>query len=364
MSIALQRFSKLIAAIYTAGDDPGRWNSVVHEITDTFGAVQTLLVIAEPATGQVSVISAGHLEKPGGNAVQLSTLTERVNALPAGATVTGDDLLTPQDKGMAAPGRHPVATANCFVARLTEEVPASWLCLTMRDHRAITGDSAARTLLGVLVPHLCGALRTHSKLVELSRDRAFALATLEKAKYGIMIVTGDSAMVFANAMAEQITRQADGITVDASGRLRASLSSAPAPLCALIRQAAGPERSSGNIALPRPSGGRPLIVRVTPLDGISKGGPWERAVLLLVVDPEHDPQPEPTALHDLYGLTDAETMVAMGVLRGDGLPAVADQLSVSLFTARTHLQHIFAKTRTHRQAELVRLLLTSAISAQ
>ncbi|WP_278264010.1 helix-turn-helix transcriptional regulator [Nocardia sp. AG03] len=361
MAIALQRFSTLIAAIYTAGDDPDRWEAVVREITDTFGAVHTQLVLTEPATGEVSMITAG----AGFSAPQLGALAERVPTLPTGATVTGADLFAPWEQGLlpAEPPK-PDGLSDCFVARLTEEVPPSWICLAMPDARALTGESAARTLLGVLVPHLRGALHTHSRLVELSRDRDFALATLEKAKYGIMIVTADSALVFANAMAEEITGQSDGLTVDASGRLRATAAAAPASLCALIRQAAGPERSSGNIALPRASGGRPLIVRVTPLDGVREDGPWQRAVLLLVVDPEHDPEPEPTALHDLYGLTDAETMVAMGVLRGDGLPAVADQLSVSLFTARTHLQHIFAKTRTHRQAELVRLLLTSAISAQ
>ncbi|WP_336081732.1 helix-turn-helix transcriptional regulator [Nocardia sp. SSK8] len=361
MAIALQRFSTLIAAIYTAGDDPDRWEAVVAEITDTFGAVRTQLVLAEAATGETSVITAG----TGRGATRLDALSARVHTLPPGATATGEELFAPGERGLV-PDKPlaPAGLGDCFISRLTDDEPTSWICLTMPDRAALTGESAARTLLGVLVPHLRGALHTRSRLVELSRDRDFALATLEKAKYGIMIVTADAALVFANAMAEEITRQADGLTVDASGKLRATASAAPASLCELIRQASGPQRSSGNIALPRASGGRPLIVRVTPLDGVRKEGPWQRAVLLLVVDPEHDPEPEPTALHDLYGLTDAETMVAMGVLRGDGLPAVADQLSVSLFTARTHLQHIFAKTRTHRQAELVRLLLTSAISAQ
>ena len=36
---------------------------------------------------------------------------------------------------------------------------------------------------------------------------------------------------------------------------------------------------------------------------------------------------------------------------------LSEKLSVSLVTVRTHLQHVFDKTDTHRQAELVRLLL-------
>jgi len=38
---------------------------------------------------------------------------------------------------------------------------------------------------------------------------------------------------------------------------------------------------------------------------------------------------------------------------------VASRLGISLATARTHLAHVFDKTGTRRQAELVRLLLRS-----
>ena len=46
------------------------------------------------------------------------------------------------------------------------------------------------------------------------------------------------------------------------------------------------------------------------------------------------------------------------MLRDDGLKPISEELSLSMATIKTHLQHIFAKTDTHRQAELVRLFLT------
>ena len=42
---------------------------------------------------------------------------------------------------------------------------------------------------------------------------------------------------------------------------------------------------------------------------------------------------------------------------GDDLKQISDELSVSPSTVRTHLQHLFVKTDTHRQAELIRHLL-------
>ncbi|MBF6086932.1 helix-turn-helix transcriptional regulator [Nocardia cyriacigeorgica] len=362
-SITLQRFSDLVTAIHDAGADPTRWDSALGAMTAAFGAIRGLLVIPEPA-GSGFVVTAAGAELTPGIHEHIVRAADRIQQLPSGAPVTSDEVLPPRDGGDG--GRaDPDGLANSFLARLDSAVPPAWICLTMPAQVDTARHSAGRALLSVLVPHLGRALRNQSTLIELTRERAVALATLEKARYGIMIVTADAAVIFANSAAMDITGDSDGLAADSSGRLRASPSANHARLSRLIREAADPDGSSGNVAITRPSGRRPLIVRVTPLDGMPGApSPRPRAVLLLVVDPDHDLEPQPRALHDLYGLTEAETMVAMGVIRGDGLPAVADQLSVSLFTARTHLQHIFVKTGTHRQAELVRLLLSSAIAAQ
>ena len=78
----------------------------------------------------------------------------------------------------------------------------------------------------------------------------------------------------------------------------------------------------------------------------------------MLIDLDRRIEPPVEVLRRIYGLTRAESQVAMRVLNGDGLAPIAEELSVSLTTVRTHLQRIFDKTGTHRQAELVRLLLT------
>ncbi|HEX2285077.1 MAG TPA: LuxR C-terminal-related transcriptional regulator [Mycobacterium sp.] len=79
--------------------------------------------------------------------------------------------------------------------------------------------------------------------------------------------------------------------------------------------------------------------------------------MFFIADPEREPEPELEALRRVYGLTTTEAEVALRVLGGTGLKPIADDMSLSLATVRTHLQHVFDKTNTHRQAELVRLLL-------
>ncbi|HTV32394.1 MAG TPA: hypothetical protein VME69_04720 [Methylocella sp.] len=62
-----------------------------------------------------------------------------------------------------------------------------------------------------------------------------------------------------------------------------------------------------------------------------------------------------------FGLTGAETRVLAEIIGGAGLLAAATKLKITETTARTHLNRIFAKTRTHRQAELIRRFFETSL---
>lgn len=94
-----------------------------------------------------------------------------------------------------------------------------------------------------------------------------------------------------------------------------------------------------------------------PIDPVNDTAASRRATVV-VIDPETDSATPAELLRRRFGLTAGETSVALMVLHGGGVKAIAEGLSVSPATVKTHLQHIFDKTGTHRQAELVRLLLS------
>jgi DNA-binding CsgD family transcriptional regulator len=64
-------------------------------------------------------------------------------------------------------------------------------------------------------------------------------------------------------------------------------------------------------------------------------------------------------LQQLYGLTPAESRLALLLAAGNAPKEAAQQLQVGISTVRSQLKSIFAKTDTNRQSELVRLLLMS-----
>lgn len=163
-----------------------------------------------------------------------------------------------------------------------------------------------------------------------------------------------------NSAAERILRAEDGLYHrHAVSPRRARIPAMNSVARCTVHGSTAPSVPSGHAFIcKRPSGKRPYVVHVQPLSRAESDetfmGP---TALVLIIDPEHQNEPATTVLRRLYRLTATETEVALRISRGKSLVQIADELSMSYQTIRTHLQHVFDKTDIHHQGELVRLLL-------
>ena len=82
-----------------------------------------------------------------------------------------------------------------------------------------------------------------------------------------------------------------------------------------------------------------------------------RAVLICISDPAAAASHPTATLAALFSLTAAEARLAADLREGLSLKAAAARRGVSVNTTRAQLTSIFAKTGTHRQSELMRLLM-------
>jgi DNA-binding CsgD family transcriptional regulator len=101
----------------------------------------------------------------------------------------------------------------------------------------------------------------------------------------------------------------------------------------------------------------PIIVRIWPFEGPSHSRAQEvRALLTLnAIGPKSGPSA--TILAKTFYLTPSEAKLACIIARGAPPVIAARELKISRETARNQLKSVFAKTDTHRQSELVALLL-------
>lgn len=186
-----------------------------------------------------------------------------------------------------------------------------------------------------------------------------ATALIDAMRNAMIVVDGDCSAVHMNGAACRVLDAADGLRV--SGRdVRASNPSADVALrnrVARVLDESPDEPRATAILCRRPSGRWPYIIHVLPLNSSSEQSSANRA-LLVVTDPEYTRCPPRQLMESIFGMTHAESEIAVRVVNGDGLKPISEELHLSLSTVKTHLQHVFDKTRTHRQAELVRLLLS------
>ena len=101
----------------------------------------------------------------------------------------------------------------------------------------------------------------------------------------------------------------------------------------------------------------PIIVRTWPFDGAAPAPAQDRCALLTLNALGPKPGPPATILATTFRLTPAEAKLACVIARGASPKIAAGELKISRETARNQLKSVFAKTDTHRQSELVALLL-------
>lgn len=193
-------------------------------------------------------------------------------------------------------------------------------------------------------------------------------AVLNRLSLGILVVDGAGRLVFTNQRGSLLLAAKDGLQVGPDRRCRVEDSAEQAQLASLIRRAAagedeGLDEAAPLVAVTRNSGGRPFSVLVAPL--AVRGWTGNPLAALFVTDPDEHALPSPDSLRRLYGLTRAEAGIAHALATGERLEAAAQAVGVTVSTARTYLKLIFAKTATHRQSDLVKLVLASnpAVSA-
>jgi DNA-binding CsgD family transcriptional regulator len=104
----------------------------------------------------------------------------------------------------------------------------------------------------------------------------------------------------------------------------------------------------------------PVILRIWPMERPARWpSPEVRALLTLnALGPR--PGPPASILAKAFRLTPSEARLASIIARGVAPETAARELNVSRETVRNQLKSIFAKTGTHRQGELVALLLQVA----
>jgi DNA-binding CsgD family transcriptional regulator/PAS domain-containing protein len=365
-----------IGLIYEAALDPALWPGVLRRITDHGRATCTVMLALEPRTARpvqlLFDVWPGY-DQFVAHYAEIDPRNAYARGQPAGSKFTDYSFTTEAEitrsefyQDYLLP--HGVGYVGAIM--LTNDARSFAGIAIQRSRQQGPFELAELDLLERLAPHLTRALRLQTRFAALEAERWADQILRDRLPFAVILVDERGRIVSQNQAATDLFAGADGLTARC-GRLWAAHPTDQAALDRLIRGAAVTANGQGvdgggAVALRRPSLRRPLGVLVMPIPRrgsaftLDIGAP-SPAALIIVTDPEAMPQTPVAILQRLYGLTPAEAGLARALAAGRSLHEYADAARVTSETARWRLKQVLAKTDTHRQAELVRLLLTSAV---
>ncbi|MEO6269256.1 MAG: LuxR C-terminal-related transcriptional regulator [Lautropia sp.] len=217
-------------------------------------------------------------------------------------------------------------------------------------------DPISLALLDGLSPHLSRAAKLHLKISRLQGEVAARQEALNRLALPILISGLDGRIRFANQAAESFLEYAAGPFKFQFGRLFARGLSDSARLTKAIDSAV--QYSVGGAFVLGKSTPDPVLCTVVPLSARSAlASEWQSPLAAVFLSRPHvDGRIDKAILREMYGLTPAESRLAVELAAGLSLEACAERFCVSLRTVRTQLRAVFQKVGVNRQAELTAML--------
>jgi len=231
----------------------------------------------------------------------------------------------------------------------------------IRHERDGLVDDETRWRMSLLVPHVRRAVLI-GKVIELHKAEASTLAdTLDGLTAGMFLVDKTGRIVHANENGHVMIGEARFVRA-AGGRLVATDGRANQSLQDIFAAAECGDDAVGvkGISVPLPArAGQEHVAHVLPLTAgmRRRAGASYAAVAAVFVRKATLDVPSPLeTVAKRHRLTPSELRVLLAIVEIGGVPEVANALGISETTVKTHLRHLFEKTSTTRQADLVKLV--------
>lgn len=362
--------SALIERIYDAILEEDGWPSLVSELVTAFHGSQAALLSQNDRSGvaQVRAHKVGVTEQTVRDYetyyAPRSPLFHYFKSMPLGVPYTDADY---PDQALYRNSEiyndlyRPLEAEHLMGIDLEHRTGLSTYFIIRRGEDAGFFSPEEVRRFAALGQHLTRALRLN-RLVEGAGETARALeGVLARLPAAVLLTDAEGRVTYLNALAEHTAQKRDGLWLR-HGRVccerpddTTALRHLIARACGVVSQSADDD-SGGVIPLRRRSTAVPLMVEVLPLPaGFGGAG---RQAMLRIVDRQAT-APAADSIAALFGLTPAEAAVTAALCNGESMNDYAARKGLSRHTVRTLLRNAMSKTDTHRQAELVSLVLSS-----
>jgi DNA-binding CsgD family transcriptional regulator len=362
----LDDFSRAVAGIYDASVDSERWPDALSMLARMCGSRGAQITVAsglhDPAFVKIWGWTDEELARfiPAYLALtptdpRASMLAARYKAMHC-REVVSDETLRASEIYKQALGPGGVEYTMCFTVPVEPGMFCMLGVLRGPDHAPFTNKDCVE--FGRLAPHAGRAVAMHGAFQRCREELVAVQALLDQVPLCMMVV-GDDELKVANRAARTLLAEGDGMRLQ-NGRIHGATRRGDADLRDAVNEALnGPDQPIGlTLPIDHAEPLRAVARRLHPGSAGMLGAPSE-AVALYVTDPRKPIETPEEILQRLFGLTVREASVLRILVEGGDLQNAAAELGIGIETARSHVKHIMETTGANRQAELVRMVLSS-----
>jgi DNA-binding CsgD family transcriptional regulator/PAS domain-containing protein len=371
-TVSREQLSRLIGDVYDCALEPERWQDAVHGIGEFMQCPTVALAITDLATRTLSRLydSGWHPDffKSYERLGHLNPVFFEARMRPVGDVIALCDVVKDEDfvqsrfyRECLQPFRQ---RDGIGVLGLRSGKRIAFIATTRTDDcPRFAGADIDR--LRLLAPHISRTLKI-SDALEMSTVRSSMLeATLDQLNAGVVLLGRDGRIVHMNCAAERHIRAGTAVRI-CGNRLAPVDKQAAADFTAVVSGTRRPgcdlPPSNASIALPETEGDG-LIANVLSLEQGHRQdvtAPFAASAAVFLQNVRSSGAIPGVAFAKLYGLTAGELRVVMALAPGLGVREASEMLGISEATVKSHLQRVFSKTDTSRQAELIQLLRSAA----
>lgn len=186
-----------------------------------------------------------------------------------------------------------------------------------------------------------------------------SLHALDQLDFGVVMLDAAARVLDMNRFARTLVGHDMGLHVE-QGILRANHPDLDGRLRALLESDAGVRhRRTRTLDAGPPEVPAPLSLAHVALPSDATIDAGAGGQILLIVCPERARDERLLLLEERFSLTGVELELCRGLLQGFDLRQAGAHAGLTYETTRWYLKQLFNKTTTHRQADLVRVLLAS-----
>ncbi|GJH28912.1 helix-turn-helix transcriptional regulator [Caballeronia novacaledonica] len=366
---------RAVQHVYEAALAPENWPDAIASVAEAGGAHRAILHAAVADGPNLAVSSGFRMDDLARLQQQIENrLPAWIEAIPVGTALRQTSAITNAEFERSELYNEAVRPAGGYygiVAPLVRGTERRILLTLARNAGAADFTPEDVRAATVISPHVVTALKIWQRIVDSEGRALGTYEAIARFNVGVVFLNDKMHPVLANPRAEALAAARDGLLLEAKKlsairpsdavRLGDAISAASrfAEASHSPSESATAAFSARNCTIHRAAPRRPLIARVVPigLPYSSSLGITTARTIVFIMEPDRPAAIDTSLLTSAFGLTPREAAVAAALVQGSDLQETAEELNIRIGTARSYLKRILSKTDTHRQAELVSVLL-------